>query len=120
MRKVAFYITCRLLAACFAFVLSLASVAGPAWAESAAELLPKRVMLSNRPMENPVANAAFVPGHDPMQADPLHATISIEQTELMLDRDLAQPVCDGRPVKLGGSCRGGADKRLFPALSLEI
>ncbi|MFQ5982470.1 MAG: hypothetical protein ACE5KS_03755, partial [Woeseiaceae bacterium] len=71
-------------------------------------------------MDKPVVNAVFVPGRDAMQADPLHATINLEQTELMLDRDLAQPVCDGRKVQLGGSCRGGTDKRLFPAVSLEF
>ena len=71
-------------------------------------------------MDGPVANAAFVPGSDAMKADRLHATISIKQTKLSLDRELAQPACDGRKVELGGSCRGGADKRVFPAISLEL
>jgi hypothetical protein len=100
-------------------ILSFGSF-GAAQAGPATENLSKEVMLSDRPMDGPVANAAFIPGDDAAKADPLHATISIEQTELTLNRELSQPVCDGRPVALGGSCRGGADKRLFPAISLEF
>ncbi len=102
-------------AAVLSFVLFGAAEAGPA-----EENFPKDVMLSDRPMDGPVANAAFIPGSDAMKADRLHATISIKQTKLSLDRELAQPVCDGRKVELGGSCRGGADKRIFPAISLEF
>ena len=97
------------------FILSGVAEAGPA-----AENLPKDFMLSDRPMDGPVTNAAFIPGDDAMQADRLHATISIKQTQLSLSRELVQPVCDGRKVDLGGSCRGGGDKRVFPAISLEF
>lgn len=77
-------------------------------------------MISDRALKTPVVNSAFIPGADAERAAPLHARIIIQQTRLSLDRDLAQPICDGRPVRLGGSCRGGADKRVFPAISLEI
>lgn len=101
--------------AILSFVLFGKVEAGPV-----AENLPKEIMLSERPMDGPVANATFVPGDDAMKADRLHAIISIEQTEMSLDRELAQPVCDGQKVELGGSCRGGTDKRIFPAISLEF
>lgn len=77
-------------------------------------------MLAPPPPEAPVPNAAFVPAADAQPAESLHLELTLRQTELELEPELAQPVCDGRPVDLGGSCRGGADKRLFPGISLEL
>jgi CubicO group peptidase (beta-lactamase class C family) len=95
-------------------------VSGAVWAGPAQRYFPRDEMLSDRPLGRPVSNAAFAPAGDAAKADPLHATVSIHQTALMLDRELSQPVCDGRKVELGGSCRGGADKRVFPAIAVEL
>ena len=89
-------------------------------AESVGEHLPKEKLLAGAVAEAPVANAAFAPGPDAGQAEPLHARIHIRQTPMTLNRELSQPICDGRPVEQGGSCRGGADKRLFPEISMEL
>lgn len=89
-------------------------------AQSAGEHLPRQQMLAGAAAEAPVANAAFAPGPDAGRAEPLHARIRIDQTRMTLKPKLSQPVCDGRPVKLGGSCRGGADKRLFPEITMEL
>ena len=86
-------------------------------AESA---LPKEALLGDGAAISPVANAAFAPGPDAGQAAPLHGTIRISQTRMTLSRELAQPVCDGRPVEMGGSCSDGTDKRLFPEIELEL
>ena len=76
-------------------------------AQSAGEHLPRQQLLAGAVAEAPVANAAFAPGTDAEQAEPLHATIHIRQTRMTLNRSLEQPICDGRPVTQGGSCRGG-------------
>ena len=89
-------------------------------AQSAGEHLPREQMLAGVAAETPVANAAFTPGPDAGRAEPLHARIQIRQTRMTLNRKLSQPICDGRPVEQGGSCRGGADKRLFPEISMEL
>ena len=89
-------------------------------AQSAGEQLPYQQMLAGASAEAPVANAAFAPGPDAGQAAPLHARIHIRQTRMTLNRKLSQPVCDGRPVELGGSCRDGTDKRLFPEITMEL
>ena len=97
------------------FVFSCVAEAGPA-----AENLPEDTLLSDRPMDYPVANISFLPGNDAMKADELHAKIKIIQTTLSLDQELSQPICNGLKVKQGGSCRGGSDKRLFPEITLEF
>ncbi len=89
-------------------------------AQSAGEHLPRQQMLAGVAAETPVANAAFTPGPDAWRAEPLHARFHIRQTRMTLNRTLSQPICDGRPVEQGGSCRGGADKRLFPEISMEL
>jgi hypothetical protein len=103
-----------------ATVTAVLLLGGAVWAGPATIHLPKDVMLSDSPAASPVNNAAFAPAADELTADRLHVTVTISQTKLDLDRELAQPVCDGRPVNLGGSCRGGEDKRRFPAISLEL
>jgi CubicO group peptidase (beta-lactamase class C family) len=92
-----------------------AAHAGPA-----GENLPKSMMMSTQTMDYPVANASFLPGSDAAKADAFHAKINISQTVLTLDKVLSQPICNGQPVKVGGSCRGGYDKRVFPELTLEL
>jgi CubicO group peptidase (beta-lactamase class C family) len=101
-------------------VVSMLVATSPSPAGPAAQYLPRDLMLSGRPHEAPVSNAAFVPAADAEAADALHLELGIRQTVLTLEPELAQPVCDGRPVELGGSCRGGADKRLFPGVLLEL
>ena len=103
-----------------AVVLAFFLSSGAAWTGPAEEHLPADLMASGRAIEQPVPNAAFVPGADAVRAEPLHLRIDIAQVEMVLNRQLAQPVCDGKPVEMGGSCRDGTDKRLFPAISLEL
>jgi hypothetical protein len=91
------------------------AAAGPA-----AEHLPAEMMRSEETPSSPVNNTAFVPAADAGRAESLHITVDLRQTEMRLSRQLSQPVCDGRPVELGGSCRGGSDKRLFPGVTLEL
>ncbi len=106
---------CRWLACIPPLLMSVGAVAGPA-----SEYLPSDIMLADKQLDGPVKNSAFIPGDDALRAEALHALITIEQTELKLSRELAQPVCDGRKVDIGGSCAGGADKRIFPAISLQL
>ncbi|MFQ6004876.1 MAG: hypothetical protein ACE5OQ_05165 [Woeseia sp.] len=105
---------------CLLALLSLLLFDGAALAGPAAQLLPKALLLSDRGPATAVPNAAYAPGGDALAAEPLHLTFTIRQTELALQPELAQPVCDGRPVEIGGSCRGGTDKRLFPGITLEL
>lgn len=86
----------------------------------AADYLPAELMRSGEALASPVNNAAFVPAADAGRAASLHITVDLRQTEMRFSRQLSQPVCDGRPVEPGGSCRGGADKRLFPGVTLEL
>jgi len=119
LRLLPFFIMCKQWTAVSVAAL-VVCIGSEARAGPAEQFLPKDLMLEGRPLDGPVANAAFIPASDALRADALHATIIIQQTELMFDRELSQPVCDGRQVEIGGSCRGGADKRLFPAISLEL
>jgi len=96
-------------------LLSPVTQAGPA-----SDNLPKDSLLFEFPVGNPVDNASFLRGKDAMKADPFHAKITLRQTRLQLDKDLSQPVCTGERVEIGGSCRGGYDKRIFPEVTLEF
>ncbi len=77
-------------------------------------------MLSSRQLDAPVDNAAFYPSADAMPAPALTGRLALEQATMLFQPQIPQPICDGAEVELGGSCRGGYDKRLFPAISLDL
>ncbi|HJO03417.1 MAG TPA: hypothetical protein QGG47_05545, partial [Acidobacteriota bacterium] len=82
--------------------------------------LPLDLMLSGSDLAAPVDNASFYPTSDATPAPTLAGRLVIEQTRMQFDPEIPQPVCDGASVELGGSCRGGHDKRLLPAFTLDL
>ncbi len=82
--------------------------------------LPLDMMLSGSDLAAPVDNAGFYPPSDATPAPALAVRLAIEQTRMLFEPEIPQPVCDGSAVELGGSCRGGHDKRLLPAFTLDL
>ncbi|HEY2682730.1 MAG TPA: hypothetical protein VGI93_04410 [Steroidobacteraceae bacterium] len=94
MRYVQVFLLCLLPAALFAM--------------TPADILPAAHLLSARPDEGPVANAAFYPGADAKPAAPFAGTLLIKQSELQTRPMLKAPLQQGR------------DARLFPGVTLEF
>ncbi len=91
-------------------VLLLAIIGSPAagWAGPPGKLLPAQLMRSNRPMESPVDNAAYVPAGDATAAEPFSGVVVMAQGTMSTLPLLERPVIDGR------------DARLFPGVKLAF
>lgn len=116
----------KLILVFLAFVLllpsgtSLAQDEGVEAVPTPSELLPVDFMTSDAAMEAPINNAAYYPADDAALAPALTGQLVIAQTEMQFEPEIPQPVCDGAEVEMGGSCRGGDDKRLLPAITLDL
>lgn len=91
------------LAAVLVALLPMAAMAGPA-----ADHLSSARMLDPSTTGAPVANGAFAPGPDALEAAPLALTLRIVATPLRTLPELRQPVLQGR------------DARVFPGVSLSF
>ena len=85
-----------------------------------AQDLPAELMIAGRTSGGPVANAAFYPPEGARAAPPLTGRLVVAQTRMSFEPRIPQAVCDGAGVEMGGSCRGGFDKRLLPGFSLDV
>jgi hypothetical protein len=83
-----------------------AGLCAAAWAGPPASQLPAELMHSRRPMDAPVANAAFIPSSDSGAGAPFAGVIEVAQTAMRTLPILDQPIIDGR------------DARLFPGVKL--
>lgn len=87
---------------------------------SAADLLSVTFMTSDEALDMPVNNAAYYPADDAVAAPDLSGQLVLEQTVMQFEPEIPQPICDGSAVEMGGSCRGGDDKRLLPRITLDL
>jgi hypothetical protein len=91
----------RTLIVLFALQAPLAAGAGPA-----TNALPPGRMLSADTTTTPLANAAFAPGPDALQAPPFAGALHLVASEMRTLPAIAKPVLDGR------------DARFFPGITL--
>jgi hypothetical protein len=89
-----------------ALLLAIVGCHASAWAGPPGKVLPADVMHSNRPLESPVANAAYIPAVDASAAEPFAGVLKIAQSTMRTLPVLDKPVIDGR------------DARLFPGVRL--
>src|SRR5476651_504719 len=87
-------------------LLAAAGICSAVWAGPPASQLPAKLMHSHRPVDAPVANAAFIPSSDSGPCAPFAGVIEVAQSTMRTLPILDKPIIDGR------------DARLFPGVKL--